>query len=139
MSKAKLQLRSCLCAFSLGHVEELLTCGKDLSFQCIIMADPDWAENSGIFKCSSKIQLPGYIFPLFGPIFRSFTGWRDWIKPKGGKAALQTWIFSATGATEPSRVQLTRRLCEYSSAFTPQAGCQQSACYHFPPLRIFLD
>lgn len=109
---------------------------KRLNFLCTIMADPDWAENSGIFNHNSTLQLPGYIFPLFGPIFRSLTGWRLWMKPEGGKAALQTQLLSATGATEPSGVQLTRHLSGYSSAFTPQAACQQTACYHFPPLHI---
>lgn len=132
MSKTKLQL---VCIF-LRVYRWVVYQWKILYFQCIIMADPDWAENSGIFKRNSKLQLPGYIFPVFGPVFRSLTGWRLWMKPKGGKAALQTQVLSATGATEPSRVQLTRHLCGYSSALTPQAGCQQSACYHFPPLHI---
>lgn len=105
------------------------------------MADPDWAENSGIFKRKLQQITAAWVhFPSVWPNFQESQRLETLDEAKGwaaaGKAALQTQILSATGATEPSRVQPARPFSGYSSASTPQAGCQQSACYHFPPLHI---
>lgn len=114
MSKA-MQLRNCLCAFSLGYVEEPFTYGNHSISNASLKATQTGLKiQIGICKYNSKLQFLQIRLPSIGPGFpRSHKlEASDGAKGRAAaeKAALQTGILSAMGAAVPSSVQLKRSL-----------------------------